>query len=176
MLDAGYKHNVIPQQASANVDCRFLPGHEDDLMRTIADLVGEHVEVEVLHRDIALDAPFEGALVDAMVAALRAEDPDAEVLPYCLSGGTDNKALSLLGHHRLRLRAAAAARRPRLRPDVPRHQRAGPDRVAPVRRAGPAAPHRDLLSRRDGRPGQRQERGGTRMILRRSHVRVTPPM
>ena len=28
-----------------------------------------------------------------MVAALRAEDPDAAVLPYCLSGGTDNKAL-----------------------------------------------------------------------------------
>ncbi|MGL5866834.1 MAG: M20/M25/M40 family metallo-hydrolase [Dermatophilaceae bacterium] len=97
MLDAGYKHNVIPQHASANVDCRFLPGHEDALMATIRDLAGEHVEVAVLHRDIALDTPFEGDLVQAMVAALRAEDPDAEVLPYCLSGGTDNKALSLLG-------------------------------------------------------------------------------
>lgn len=97
MLEAGYKHNVIPQQAHANVDCRFLPGHEEDLMATIRDLVGEHVEVEVLHRDIALDAPFEGPLVEAMVEALRTEDPEAEVLPYCLSGGTDNKALSLLG-------------------------------------------------------------------------------
>ena len=29
MLEAGYKHNVIPQTASAAVDCRFLPGHED---------------------------------------------------------------------------------------------------------------------------------------------------
>ncbi|MGL5864025.1 MAG: M20/M25/M40 family metallo-hydrolase [Phycicoccus sp.] len=97
MLDAGYKHNVIPQHASANIDCRFLPGHEDDLMTTILDLAGEDVDVEVLHRDIALDVPFEGDLVEAMVAALRTEDPDAEVLPYCLSGGTDNKALSLLG-------------------------------------------------------------------------------
>jgi acetylornithine deacetylase/succinyl-diaminopimelate desuccinylase-like protein len=97
MLDAGYKHNVIPQHASANVDCRFLPGHEDDLMQTITDLVGEHVAIEVLHRDIALDSPFEGPLVEAMVAALKAEDPEAEVLPYCLSGGTDNKALSELG-------------------------------------------------------------------------------
>jgi acetylornithine deacetylase/succinyl-diaminopimelate desuccinylase-like protein len=97
MLDAGYKHNVIPQHASANVDCRFLPGHQDDLMATIRDLAGEHVDVEVLHQDIALDAPFEGDLVGAMVAALRTEDPDADVLPYCLSGGTDNKALSLLG-------------------------------------------------------------------------------
>jgi acetylornithine deacetylase/succinyl-diaminopimelate desuccinylase-like protein len=97
MLDAGYKHNVIPQHASANVDCRFLPGHEDQLLETIRDLAGEHVSVEVLQRDIALDAPFEGDLVEAMVAALRTEDPEAVVLPYCLSGGTDNKALSLLG-------------------------------------------------------------------------------
>ncbi|MCA0335978.1 MAG: M20/M25/M40 family metallo-hydrolase [Actinobacteria bacterium] len=97
MLDAGYKHNVIPQQAHANIDCRFLPGHEDDLMDTIRTLAGEHVAVEVLHRDISLDAPFSGPLVCAMVDALRSEDPEAEVLPYCLSGGTDNKALSLLG-------------------------------------------------------------------------------
>lgn len=97
MLEAGYKHNVIPQQAHANVDCRFLPGHEDDLMATVRELAGAHVDVEVLHRDIALDAPFDGALVDAMRAALLAEDPGAEILPYCLSGGTDNKALSRLG-------------------------------------------------------------------------------
>ncbi|MDF2091980.1 M20/M25/M40 family metallo-hydrolase [Knoellia sp. 3-2P3] len=97
MASAGYKHNVIPQSATAAVDCRFLPGHEEALMATIRELAGEHVEVEVVHRDIALDAPFEGPLVDAMKGALLAEDPDATVLPYCLSGGTDNKALSTLG-------------------------------------------------------------------------------
>lgn len=97
MLDAGYKHNVVPQHASANVDCRFLPRHEEHLLATIRDLAGADVDVEVLHRDVALDAPFAGDLVEAMVAALRREDPDAEVLPYCLSGGTDNKALSRLG-------------------------------------------------------------------------------
>jgi acetylornithine deacetylase/succinyl-diaminopimelate desuccinylase-like protein len=97
MTDAGYKHNVIPQSAAASLDCRFLPGHDDALLATIRELAGEHVEVEVVHRDIALDAPFEGPLVEAMKAALLAEDPGAEVLPYCLSGGTDNKALSKLG-------------------------------------------------------------------------------
>ena len=97
MADAGYKHNVIPQSASASLDCRFLPGHDDDLLATVKELAGEHVDVEVVHRDISLDAPFEGPLVEAMKAALLAEDPGAEVLPYCLSGGTDNKALSTLG-------------------------------------------------------------------------------
>ncbi len=97
MLDSGYKHNVIPQSASASLDCRFLPGHEDDLMATIRELAGDFVEVEVHHRDIALDSPFESDLVTAMKQSLLAEDPGASVLPYCLSGGTDNKALRRLG-------------------------------------------------------------------------------
>ena len=97
MLEAGYKHNVVPQSASASLDCRFLPGHEDDLMTTIRELAGEFVSVEVLHRDIALDATFSGDLVEQMKQALLAEDPGASILPYCLSGGTDNKALSTLG-------------------------------------------------------------------------------
>jgi acetylornithine deacetylase/succinyl-diaminopimelate desuccinylase-like protein len=97
MLEAGYKHNVIPQSAAASLDCRFLPGHEDDLMATIGELAGEFVDIEVLHRDIALDTPFTGELVDRMKEALLAEDPGAAMLPYCLSGGTDNKALSTLG-------------------------------------------------------------------------------
>lgn len=66
-------------------------------MATIRELAGEFVLVEVTHRDIALDAPFSGDLVDAMRRALLAEDPGASILPYCLSGGTDNKALSTLG-------------------------------------------------------------------------------
>ena len=97
MLDAGYKMNVIPQTASASLDCRFLPGHEDDLMATVRELAGEHVEVIVDHHDIALDSPLSGDLFTAMTQSLLAEDPEAAVLPYCLSGGTDNKALSRLG-------------------------------------------------------------------------------
>jgi acetylornithine deacetylase/succinyl-diaminopimelate desuccinylase-like protein len=96
-LDAGYKVNVIPGFASALIDCRFLPGREQELMSKIAELAGEHVTIEVLHKDVALEVPFEGSLVSAMKTALLAEDPSAAVLPYCLSGGTDNKAFSRLG-------------------------------------------------------------------------------
>lgn len=97
MLDSGYKHNVIPQTASASLDCRFLPGHEDELMDTIRELAGEFVEVEILHKDVALEASTSGELVESMKRALLKEDPGAHVLPYCLSGGTDNKHLSRLG-------------------------------------------------------------------------------
>jgi acetylornithine deacetylase/succinyl-diaminopimelate desuccinylase-like protein len=97
VLDAGYKHNVIPGTATALVDCRFLPGREAELMSTIRELAGDGVDVEIVHRDVALEVPLDGPLVAAMVAALHAEDPSAAILPYCLSGGTDNKAFSRLG-------------------------------------------------------------------------------
>ena len=97
VLRAGYKTNVIPQQASADIDCRFLPGYEDELYETIDSLLGPDVKRETIHRDIALETEFDGTLVDAMVAALQAEDPGARVVPYCLSGGTDNKSFKQLG-------------------------------------------------------------------------------
>jgi acetylornithine deacetylase/succinyl-diaminopimelate desuccinylase-like protein len=97
MLEAGYKANVIPGRAEATVDTRFLPGQEDELLRTIDDLLGEGVQRESIVRDIAVETAFEGALVDAMCAALRAEDPDGHPLPYLMSGGTDAKSFSTLG-------------------------------------------------------------------------------
>ena len=96
-LASGYKANVIPGRAEAVLDTRFLPGHGEEAMATLRRLAGEHVRIEPIHQDIALEVPFEGDLVDAMVAALHAEDPGAAVLPYTLSGGTDNKSLARLG-------------------------------------------------------------------------------
>lgn len=97
MLEAGYKANVIPQSASAVVDGRTLPGYENELLDTVKKLVGEHVTVESLVSDIPLEVEFGGPLVDAMMQAIKSEDPDGIPIPYLLSGGTDNKALAKLG-------------------------------------------------------------------------------
>jgi acetylornithine deacetylase/succinyl-diaminopimelate desuccinylase-like protein len=97
MLDAGYKANVIPSKAEATIDARFLPGQEGALLETIDGLLGEGVEREFIVRDIAVETGFDGALVDAMCAALRAEDPGGHPLPYLMSGGTDAKSFSTLG-------------------------------------------------------------------------------
>ncbi|WP_084963713.1 M20/M25/M40 family metallo-hydrolase [Thermoactinospora rubra] len=90
-LNAGYKSNVIPGRAEAVIDGRFLPGLEEDFFKTIDSLLGERVRREFVHHDIALETTFDGALVEAMIAALKAEDPTARAVPYCMSGGTDNK-------------------------------------------------------------------------------------
>jgi acetylornithine deacetylase/succinyl-diaminopimelate desuccinylase-like protein len=97
MLSAGYKVNVIPQVASAQVDGRFLPGHEDEFFREIDALTGPGVEREFVHRDIAVETSFDGDLVAAMQGTLAAEDPEARMVQYCLSGGTDAKSFSRLG-------------------------------------------------------------------------------
>lgn len=97
VLTAGYKHNVIPDTAEALVDVRALPADQDGIIAKIQEIVGEDIEIETVHSDIGLEVPFSGELVDAMKAALEAHDPGARVLPYLLSGGTDNKALSRLG-------------------------------------------------------------------------------
>jgi acetylornithine deacetylase/succinyl-diaminopimelate desuccinylase-like protein len=97
MLEAGYKANVIPGSASAVIDGRFLPGYEDELNETIAKIVGPNITVETVTHDIALEVDFEGDLVESMCNAILAFDPEGIPVPYLMSGGTDNKALSELG-------------------------------------------------------------------------------
>lgn len=97
MISGGYQVNVIPGRATAAVDGRFLPGYEQELLDTIDELLLPSVRREFIHRDIAMESGFDGPLVDAMCAAVTAEDPDGHPTPYCNAGGTDNKALSGLG-------------------------------------------------------------------------------
>lgn len=96
-LTAGYKHNVIPSTATGTVDMRPLPGTDEEALAALRELAGEQVTVEHEHRSIGLEVPFSGDLVELMAAALAEEDPEAEVLPFLLGGGTDNKHLSRLG-------------------------------------------------------------------------------
>ena len=97
MLTAGYKHNVVPDTAEALVDIRCMPGQEEAVLAEVRALIGDDVEIETMHTDIGLETPFSGPLVEAITGTLERHDPGAPVLPYLLSGGTDNKALSLLG-------------------------------------------------------------------------------
>ena len=97
MLTAGYKVNVIPGEATAYVDGRFLPGNSETFLKEIKAVVGKDISVEAETLDVALEAPFKSGIVESMVNALSIEDPAAKVVPYMLSGGTDAKAMSKFG-------------------------------------------------------------------------------
>ena len=97
MLSAGYKANVIPTEATAHIDGRSLPGYEDEFFATLAELVGDGIEVEYLSNQAPWETPYDGELVDAMHRSLLAEDPDALIAPFLMSGGTDAKHFRKLG-------------------------------------------------------------------------------
>ena len=97
LLAGGYKHNVIPDRAEALVDIRTLPGEEDAVLAEIRELLGPEIDIEIVHRDVGLESPTSGPLVDAVRRSIAVHDPGTPVFPYLLSGGTDNKSLSRLG-------------------------------------------------------------------------------
>ena len=138
MLDAGYKVNVVPGQASAQVDGRFLPGLRGGVLRARSTRSSARTSsARCSCTTSRCETDFDGRLVDAACSrSPRPRTPARAPVPYTLSGGTDAKAFWPLGHPLLRVRAAAAARRPGLRRAVPRRRRAGAGRRAAVRRAG----------------------------------------
>jgi acetylornithine deacetylase/succinyl-diaminopimelate desuccinylase-like protein len=97
MLAAGYKVNVIPSGATAHVDGRFLPGYEDEFFATLAELAGDTITIDAVSHQPPWETPYDGDLVDAMTRSLVAEDPDALVAPFLMSGGTDAKHFTKLG-------------------------------------------------------------------------------
>ena len=97
MLKAGYKANVIPAAAEAVIDCRVLPGRQAAFEREIDELIGPGITREWISELGSYETSFDGDLVDSMNAALLAADPEARIVPYMLSGGTDAKAFADLG-------------------------------------------------------------------------------
>jgi acetylornithine deacetylase/succinyl-diaminopimelate desuccinylase-like protein len=97
MLNAGYKVNVIPGEAVAYVDGRYLPGGEDEFTSTLDELTGPDVDWEFHHREVALQAPVDSPTFAKMRAVVEEFAPEGHVVPYCMSGGTDAKQFSRLG-------------------------------------------------------------------------------
>ncbi|KUO19981.1 M20/M25/M40 family metallo-hydrolase [Streptomyces dysideae] len=97
MLDAGYKVNVIPGEAVAFVDGRYLAGHEKEFRATLDQLTGPDVAWEFHHQEVALQAPLDSPTYARMRAAVEEFAPEGHVVPYCMSGGTDAKQFARLG-------------------------------------------------------------------------------
>ncbi|MFJ3616870.1 M20/M25/M40 family metallo-hydrolase [Streptomyces iakyrus] len=97
MLDAGYKINVIPGEAVAHVDGRYMPGGEEEFRSTLDRLTGPDVDWEFHHREVALESPVDSPTFAGMRAAVEEFAPEGHVVPFCMSGGTDAKQFSRLG-------------------------------------------------------------------------------
>ena len=97
VLRAGYKVNVIPGIAEAEVDVRCLPGTFEATKRTIEELVGPEVEATPIDPGPPTNFSSSSPWFASMKQAIHHHDPEGVVLPYCMGGGTDSKAFARLG-------------------------------------------------------------------------------
>ncbi|MEJ7747723.1 MAG: M20/M25/M40 family metallo-hydrolase [Candidatus Limnocylindrales bacterium] len=102
VVAAGVKYNVIPGEATIDLDCRVLPGTtEADMRAEVVRRIGLDLvaacAVELLLFGPPVEAPAQGELYDILVATLRDHDPDGLPLPVMAPFATDAKATALLG-------------------------------------------------------------------------------
>lgn len=97
MVQAGYKVNVIPGEATSHLDVRCPPGAHDEVLATLVDLIGPDVEWEFVAHQMPVESPLESQWFEAIRATVAHFDPIGIVVPQCMGGGTDAKAFSKLG-------------------------------------------------------------------------------
>lgn len=93
MVNAGLGQNVIPPQCEAYVDCRLVPGvTSDGLINELASVVDDpEVEIELVKSSVGTESTPESVLFNSIRDAVHSERPEAIVVPYLTSGGTDCK-------------------------------------------------------------------------------------
>ena len=97
-LDAGYKVNVVPGTASAQVDGRIPAGHRRGVPAPPSTgCWARRSTREFINHEEAPSADPPAPTFAALAGALRAEDPAARPVPYVMAGGTDAKAFHRIG-------------------------------------------------------------------------------
>jgi acetylornithine deacetylase/succinyl-diaminopimelate desuccinylase-like protein len=101
MLDAGTRVNVLPSLATANVNCRVMPGTDlRAFIRKMEALVGDP-KVKVTHDPGDLvpcdSSPVDHPLFDAVRMAAGAHFPRSVVVPFMSAGATDSRFLRRMG-------------------------------------------------------------------------------
>jgi acetylornithine deacetylase/succinyl-diaminopimelate desuccinylase-like protein len=93
MVNAGLGQNVIPPVCEAYVDCRSVPGITgDDLIEEIGLVIQDpEIALELVKSSAGTESETDSELMGAIRAAVHAERPEAIVVPYLTSGGTDCK-------------------------------------------------------------------------------------
>ena len=98
VVRGGEKINVIPSEASLELDARLLPGFTaEDACAEIAALAGPELELEVMRNDPATPAEPDLGLWEVLAGVLREEDPGVVPIPYLMPAITDGRFFARLG-------------------------------------------------------------------------------
>jgi acetylornithine deacetylase/succinyl-diaminopimelate desuccinylase-like protein len=98
ILSGGKKINVIPSEATVQVDGRIIPGQTlDGFLDEIRAVVGDDVRLTVLDQHPGTTFDSKTALFAAIAATIERHDPGALPVPYMIPGFTDAFAYARLG-------------------------------------------------------------------------------
>ena len=96
---AGVKHNVIPAQAEATIDCRLIPGYDPE--RFIAELRAviddPAVKIEEIFAASTPPTPLDTELYAVMTRAAKDAIEEAAVVPGVSTGFTDSRVFRRRG-------------------------------------------------------------------------------
>ncbi len=100
VLKAGEKVNVIPDEASARVDCRLVPGTSPEAfmeeLRRIVDNADVRIEATFTGVDTP-PSPHDTPLFHAIERAVAQHDPGCVVTPHLVPGATDSRYFRAAG-------------------------------------------------------------------------------
>ena len=102
VVHAGIKYNVIPGDATVEVDSRLLPGMTEpdiraELLRRLGPELAEACELELISFGAPVESPADGPLFELLGDVIRDHDPDAIPLPVMVPFATDAKHTGPLG-------------------------------------------------------------------------------
>jgi acetylornithine deacetylase/succinyl-diaminopimelate desuccinylase-like protein len=99
IINAGFRNNVIPSQATANLNVRMLPGHSIDALIGQLDKAVSDPQIKFkLAPDPGENAPpsdLTSALYKTIERITPKEFPEAIALPFLSTGATDSASLRL---------------------------------------------------------------------------------
>jgi carboxypeptidase PM20D1 len=99
VLKAGYKTNVIPAEASAELDCRLLPGvTSEEFIQYIKSVLNDpSLEISILSWDKAGPSSAKSELFQAIKDVANSETTNIPVVPVVVGWFTDSHSFRELG-------------------------------------------------------------------------------
>jgi acetylornithine deacetylase/succinyl-diaminopimelate desuccinylase-like protein len=100
LLAGGHADNALPQTATANINCRIMPGVSPDAIRAELEKVAADPIVAVTRADqnaISLASPLRADIVEAYTEAVHASHPGVPVFPEMSTGASDARPFREIG-------------------------------------------------------------------------------
>jgi acetylornithine deacetylase/succinyl-diaminopimelate desuccinylase-like protein len=98
IIRSGEKFNVIPGEASVEIDARILPGRTTkDMVFELQKLLGDEVVIEVIACGPKTKPTVDYALFDTLASILNELDPEGTPIPYLFNESPDGRLLEDFG-------------------------------------------------------------------------------